>query len=176
MSLPSSTISTPPLPRNAPSAIIHWPPQALSNGIHYPPPTLSLSQSQTNTSPSPTDAAPCHHPLASQPILPGVPYRFTDNTIGFFVCFFAVLGFELRTYTLSHSASPFFVKDFLRQGLENYWLQTSILLMSVSWVARITRVSHQHPATKCLFKKEQPDFFVPSIYLHSATNIYNRPG
>jgi hypothetical protein len=30
-----------------------------------------------------------------------------------FVClFFAVLGFELRTYTLSHSTSPFFVMEF----------------------------------------------------------------
>jgi hypothetical protein len=27
--------------------------------------------------------------------------------------FFAVLGFELRAYTLSHSTSPFFVKGFL---------------------------------------------------------------
>jgi hypothetical protein len=26
--------------------------------------------------------------------------------------FLAVLGFELKAYTLSHSTSPFFVKDF----------------------------------------------------------------
>jgi hypothetical protein len=31
---------------------------------------------------------------------------------GFF--FFAVLGFELRAVTLSHSTSPIFVKGFLR--------------------------------------------------------------
>jgi hypothetical protein len=29
---------------------------------------------------------------------------------GVFVCFFEVLGFELRAYTLSHSTNPFFVK------------------------------------------------------------------
>jgi hypothetical protein len=28
------------------------------------------------------------------------------------------------------------------------WLQTTILLISASWVAKITGVSHQHPATK----------------------------
>jgi hypothetical protein len=38
-----------------------------------------------------------------------------EKPVTFF--FFAVLGFELRTYTLSHSTrapSPFFVKGFLR--------------------------------------------------------------
>jgi hypothetical protein len=30
--------------------------------------------------------------------------------------FFAVLGLELRTYTLSHSTSPFFVLDFFEIG------------------------------------------------------------
>jgi hypothetical protein len=36
------------------------------------------------------------------------------------VLFFAVLGFELRTFTLSHSASPVFMRYFWRQGLVNY--------------------------------------------------------
>jgi hypothetical protein len=38
----------------------------------------------------------------------------------FFFCFdlffFAVLGFKLRAYTLSHSTSYFFVKDFFETG------------------------------------------------------------
>jgi hypothetical protein len=33
---------------------------------------------------------------------------------------FAVLGLELRAFTLSHSTSPTFVKGFSRQGLVNY--------------------------------------------------------
>jgi hypothetical protein len=34
--------------------------------------------------------------------------------------FFPVLGLELRTFTLSHSTSPIFVKGFSRLGLVNY--------------------------------------------------------
>jgi hypothetical protein len=64
-----------------------------------------------------------------------------------FVC--VVLGFELRAYTLSHFHQPFFVmgfyeirsrKLFARAGLEP---GTTILLISASWVGRITGVSHQ---------------------------------
>jgi hypothetical protein len=33
----------------------------------------------------------------------------------FFFSFFAVLGLELRAFTLSHSTSPIFVKGFLRK-------------------------------------------------------------
>jgi hypothetical protein len=39
--------------------------------------------------------------------------------MGFFVCLFvcfAVLGLELRAYTLSHSTSPIFVMDFFEIG------------------------------------------------------------
>jgi hypothetical protein len=56
---------------------------------------------------------------------------------------FAVLGFEFRvyTYTLSHSASPFLVKDFLERGSHRTncpgWLGITICLISVSWVARL---------------------------------------
>jgi hypothetical protein len=43
---------------------------------------------------------------------------------GFF--FFAVLGVELRAFTLSHSTSPFFVKVFFEIGsyelFARYWL------------------------------------------------------
>jgi hypothetical protein len=34
--------------------------------------------------------------------------------MGFGVFFFAVLGLDLRAYTLGHSTSPIFVKDFFR--------------------------------------------------------------
>jgi hypothetical protein len=34
----------------------------------------------------------------------------------YFILFFAVLGFELRAYTLSHSTSPIFVKVFFKIG------------------------------------------------------------
>jgi hypothetical protein len=51
------------------------------------------------------------------------------------VFFFAVLGLELRAYTLSHSTSPFLVVVFSRQGLANYllgWLRNTILVISAS--------------------------------------------
>jgi hypothetical protein len=37
--------------------------------------------------------------------------------------FFAVLGLELRAFTLSHSTSPIFVKGFSRQGLMKLFAQ-----------------------------------------------------
>jgi hypothetical protein len=43
-----------------------------------------------------------------------------SSNILFTYLFFAVLGFELRAFTLSHSASPFLCWVFLRYGLENY--------------------------------------------------------
>jgi hypothetical protein len=60
------------------------------------------------------------------------------------LCFFTVLGFEARAYTLCHSNSPFcFVKDFFwdraSQTICPGWLQAIILLISASWVARIDR-------------------------------------
>jgi hypothetical protein len=68
----------------------------------------------------------------------------------FFVGFFfgGVLGFELRAYTLSHSISPFFFfnRDRVSWTICSGWLQTSILLISTSWIARITDVSHQRLA------------------------------
>jgi hypothetical protein len=35
--------------------------------------------------------------------------------------FLEVLGFELRSFTLSHSTSPVFVKDFLDRVSQNYF-------------------------------------------------------
>jgi hypothetical protein len=64
-----------------------------------------------------------------------------------------VLGIKLRPYTLS----PFIVMGFFEIGSRELfawdWLQTVILLISASRVARITGVSHQHPAKQNFFKK-----------------------
>jgi hypothetical protein len=63
----------------------------------------------------------------------------------FFVCLFVVLGFELRAYTLSHFTNPFLWKVFWDRVSRTIclgWLQTTILLISASWVARITGKSH----------------------------------
>jgi hypothetical protein len=54
-----------------------------------------------------------------------------------FIYLFAVLGFELRVYTLSHSTSPFFVMDFffsdrVSRTVCPRWLQTTIFLISAS--------------------------------------------
>jgi hypothetical protein len=69
-----------------------------------------------------------------------------------------MLGFELRAYTLSHSAVPFFcVMDFFKIGSRKLlcpgWLQTKILLLSVSWVARVTGMSHRCLAKCILIRK-----------------------
>jgi hypothetical protein len=68
----------------------------------------------------------------------------------FWVClvFFFILGLELSAFTLSRSTSPIFVKFFFKirshRPICPGWLQTAILLISASWVARITSVSHWH--------------------------------
>jgi hypothetical protein len=59
---------------------------------------------------------------------------------------------------LSHSPSPVLVcdgifRDKVSQTICQGWLRTSILLISVSSVARITGMSHQCPAYKCLLNK-----------------------
>jgi hypothetical protein len=46
---------------------------------------------------------------------------------------------------LSHSTSSFLWWIFL-ELFAQVWLQTVILLVSASWVARITGMSHRHPA------------------------------
>jgi hypothetical protein len=72
-----------------------------------------------------------------------------------YTVFCVVLEFELRAYTLSHSTSVFFVMGLFKIGSPKLfaqdWLQTSILLISASWVARITVVSHWHLAVQLPF-------------------------
>jgi hypothetical protein len=60
------------------------------------------------------------------------------NLFGVFF-FLALLGFELRVYTLSHSTSPLLWWVFSRWVWWTIclgWLGTVILLISASWVAR----------------------------------------
>jgi hypothetical protein len=66
-------------------------------------------------------------------------FRVRVNTKMYFpwnVLFFAVLGLELRAYTLSHSTSPFLQRVFFEIGSHGTicpgWLPTSILLISAS--------------------------------------------
>jgi hypothetical protein len=40
--------------------------------------------------------------------------------------FFPLLGFELSTYTLSHSTSPFFVMGFFKTGSHKLFLHVAI--------------------------------------------------
>jgi hypothetical protein len=93
-----------------------------------------------------TPQSPSFCRTSELPVAKGSQYHF------FFVffCFFAVLGFELRAYTLSHSISPFLwrvFQDRVSQIICLGWLWTTILLISASWVARITGMNHQHLAT-----------------------------
>jgi hypothetical protein len=64
------------------------------------------------------------------------------------LCVYVVLGLELRGLHPEPFHQPFFVKVFFwdRVSWTIYpsWLWTTILLISASWVARITSVSHQH--------------------------------
>jgi hypothetical protein len=70
----------------------------------------------------------------------------------FFFFFFEALGFGFSSsssYSLSHSTSPFCVKYFrdrISWTICLGWLRTIIILIPVSWVARITDVSHWRPA------------------------------
>jgi hypothetical protein len=62
--------------------------------------------------------------------------------------FFAVLGFELRTYTFNHSTNPFCIRYFWDRVSRTVclgWLWTEILLISASWVARIIGVEPPVP-------------------------------
>jgi hypothetical protein len=80
-----------------------------------------------------------------------------QGLIYYYYYYFAVLLLELRAYTLSHSTNPFCVRCFwdrVSRTICPGWLWTVILLISASWVARITGVSHQCLAVLlCSFNK-----------------------
>jgi hypothetical protein len=95
-----------------------------------------------------------------------------------FVCFvlFAVLELELRAFTLSHSTSPFcdsYFQDRVSQTTCLGWLRTSILLISASWVARITGMSHWCPALFVCLK--QVLAILPRLLLSSWAQVMLLP-
>jgi hypothetical protein len=53
-------------------------------------------------------------------LIPCTTKKKIEDFIRFFFYFFAVLGLELRAYTLSHSTSPFLWRFFSKEGLLNY--------------------------------------------------------
>jgi hypothetical protein len=99
-----------------------------------------------------------------------------------------LVGLELRTYTLSHSTSPFFWDrvsrtiyppslffwDKVSRTISWAWLQISLLLISASFVVRITDVSYSHPAIFFFFKwwwRSNPE--LGHIRLHcSSSHVY----
>jgi hypothetical protein len=78
--------------------------------------------------------------------------------------YFAVLGFELRAYTLSHFTSPFFCDGFFwdRVSRTICLIVRIAILISASWVARITGVSHRRPAIIQFLRHISLSFFFGS--------------
>jgi ABC-type transport system involved in multi-copper enzyme maturation permease subunit len=77
--------------------------------------------------------------------------EYTKNhwIVLFCVCVCVVLGFELKSYTLSYSTRLFLCWIFFEIVSRTIclgWLQTMILLISASWVARITGLRYWRPA------------------------------
>jgi hypothetical protein len=96
----------------------HW----TSPGSPYPP-WVSVPGQILGTRipallvPGPPVVAPGRTPVLSCPVL-------------FFFFFFAVLGFELRTFTLSHPAKPFSVRGFFKIGFQRLFAWTGLELRS----------------------------------------------
>jgi hypothetical protein len=69
---------------------------------------------------------------------------------------FSILGLELRAFTLSHSTSSIFCdRIFQNRVLQNICLgclQSVLLLIFVSWIAKIIDVSHWHLAAASLLQ------------------------
>jgi hypothetical protein len=66
----------------------------------------------------------------------------------------AVLGLELKAFTLSHSTSPFLMMGIFEIGSQTIclgWLRTTILLIIAPLVARIT--GHQHQLHHYIYGK-----------------------
>jgi hypothetical protein len=107
------------------------------NSMH---PELSWLFLHLRGSHSPTDTKICSKWITELKV------RTKTRILCVCVCVCVVLGLELRAFTLSHSASPFcdgHFQDRVSQTICPGWLWTTILSISVSWVARITGVSHR---------------------------------
>jgi hypothetical protein len=87
-----------------------------------------------------------------------------------FLFFLSVLELELKAYILSHSQA-FFCDFFFSESCELFaqgCLRTMILLISASWIVRITGVSHQHQLV-CLLSFFLLPFFLPSFQCWRST-------
>jgi hypothetical protein len=71
------------------------------------------------------------------------PFHSFRAHMGFF---WVILGLELRSLYLEPPCQPFLWRFFSRQGLTNYLLGLA-LNRNASWVARMTGMSHLHPAS-----------------------------
>jgi hypothetical protein len=81
--------------------------------------------------------------------------RISELTVFFF--FFLVLGLELRVFPWATPPSLFLwrvFQDRVSWTICLGCLWTKILLISISWVARITGMSHQHPAIVKFLKND----------------------
>jgi hypothetical protein len=89
-----------------------------------------------------------------------------ERNVSSFFFFVAVLGLELRAYTLSHSTSPFLSRVFFKIGSHGTvcpdCLWTVIFLIYVSWVIRITG-THQ---------RQYPQFNEKSYDIHYKSLTY----
>jgi hypothetical protein len=81
------------------------------------------------------------------PSLPPLLEPFCQSFLMFFFFFFAVLGLELRAFTLSHSTSPIFVKGFSREGFAELFAQAGFEPRS-SWSLPPALLGLQAPRQK----------------------------
>jgi hypothetical protein len=83
--------------------------------------------------------------------------RLTKETCLLLLLLFCSTGAWTQGLHLELLHQPYFWKGFFEIGSHGticpIWLQTSILLISASWVARITGVSHWYLAPNCHFLK-----------------------
>jgi hypothetical protein len=83
-------------------------------------------------------------------------YHFSHSVSPFLHLFFCGAVVWTQGLHLESLHQPFFLMGFFKIGSHKLfaqgWLQTMILLISVSWVARITGVSYQHPAALVIFE------------------------
>jgi hypothetical protein len=83
-----------------------------------------------------------------------VPFTLLRSLAHFFIwsliyLFFMVLGIEQKASNLSHSTIPFLMMGLFQERVSrticHWWLGTTLLLISASWLAKITGMSHWHP-------------------------------
>jgi hypothetical protein len=88
------------------------------------------------------------------------------------------LGFELRALHLqSRYPSPFCSDYFGDAGLANYLPscpQSTILPISVSLVARITTMRHQHPASRGVTEAQEARLGCRNVLTHLGTPLQGR--